>query len=129
MANTSRVTQRYYEDERGVESILTSPAMKAVLLAVVTEGKKHAESIAPRRTGDYASKFDTSVDERVDTGGKYPGRKRAQASLENTSEHALAVEFGTEPSISAGVYHPGSKAHRTLGKTQAAMRAAARGST
>lgn len=115
--NGSRVTQTYRRDEAGVVALLCGPEMRAALLAVVQEGKKHAEGIAPRQTGRYAGNFETST-EIVREGRN----KRAQANLENVTPYAASLEWGTAAGPGRG---GGAKPQRILGRTQEALRSKA----
>jgi hypothetical protein len=84
----------------GIGDMLTATWMQAAMRARAGAGKAHAESIAPRRTGEYARSF------RVTSGVRQGKTRRAFGRLESTDGKALHLEFGTED----------TPAHRTLGK-------------
>lgn len=113
----TRVRNRYVPDRKGVVGILTGNPMRGALSRVGQRGKKLAEGMAPVKTGKYKNSFEV----RLGTRGR-GARKRAVVTLKNTDSKAASVEFGTGPRISAGVFYPGTKGHRTLGRTQSALR-------
>jgi len=80
---------RYEPNYRGLGRLMTSKGMEAMLRRETHRGKQYAEVIAPRDTGDYASRF------RVASSSRGAGRwsDRAVSYLYNDSDHALAVEF------------------------------------
>lgn len=96
---------RYVPDEGGTRAIAVGPELQAACLAVAEEGKGYAETLAQqfRDTGEYAESFHVAPMSLVI--GRLP---RAGARLENTSDHAAAVEWGN-----ANVPNP----HRVLGRT------------
>lgn len=85
----ARNTVRYEPNFPGLGKIMTSRGMEAMLRTEAQKGRQYAEVIAPRDTGDYASKF------RVTSSSHGAGRwaDRAAGYLYNDSGHALAVEF------------------------------------
>lgn len=100
---------------KGILEVLNSSEVIAELEVSALLGKAFAETIAPvgehRRPGDdrYNEKFGTNKT-RVDIGGRFPGL-RAAVELENTSDHALAVEWG-DP-----IAQPTRKPDHVLGRT------------
>lgn len=97
----------------GFRKMANGPEIRAALAEVATKGKGIAEGLAQdfRITGDYADSFEVR-DETIQWQGRFSG-PRAAAQLVNTSDHAVAVEFGNEH-----VPHP----HHVLGRTAAALR-------
>jgi hypothetical protein len=101
--------RQHYTMGDDLGNIATSEGMRDALADLIKEAKTYAESISPVRSGDYAKSFKARVVKR----GR--GRKRRfHAILENTSAHALAVEFRDRN---------GKHPHRVMGRTQAHMRA------
>ena len=92
---------------RGIGEMLLSPAMQAEMLRRADLAKAYAEAIAPRRTGQFAASFETSV---VANGGHH--RDRACATLANTDPDGLVIELGAN----------GRPGHHTLVKALDAMR-------
>ena len=80
---------RYEPNFAGLGKVMTSKGMEAMLRNRTQVGRQYAEVIAPRDTGDYASKF------RVASATRGAGRwsDRAAAYLYNDSDHAVLVEF------------------------------------
>ena len=105
----------YEPDEAAWDRIVLSDGVLDACMAEAEKGLVYAQSIAPTRTGDYRSHF--KVEASTVTLPAYG--VRAAAELINDSDHAVPLEFGTEPSISAGSYHPGMRAQRILGETAA----------
>lgn len=84
--------------------LLRTPQMRALPLRVAADGAAFAQSISPRRTGDYASSFE------VEAGSvRVAGQQRPGARLVNTSAHAIPVEWGKH-------------GHHVLGRTLAELR-------
>jgi hypothetical protein len=99
----------YKPNDKGFAEFALSPEMRKILAEVAEKGKEYAETISEpfRKTGDYASKFGI-----VEASVKVTARDgaipwRAAAILENTSDHAAAVEVGNR----------GHKAHHVLART------------
>lgn len=65
----------------------TGTEIRAALLAVGGKALAYADSISPRRTGEYASSFKLVTASTI-----LANRWRAAVRLENTSGHALLVE-------------------------------------
>ncbi|ABS03202.1 hypothetical protein [Kineococcus radiotolerans] len=105
----------YEPDEAAWDRIVVSQSVLDACMAEATRGMAYAESISPQRTGDYRSHF--KVEASTVTLPAYG--VRAAAELSNDSDHAVPLEFGTQPSISAGSYRPGMRAQRILGETAA----------
>lgn len=103
----------YRRSPEGFRAIANSPEIHAALAEVAEKAKVFAEGLAQdfRRTGDYAGSF-AVVPVTVIWEGRYGG-PRAAARLENTSDHAAAVEWGNKND-----QHP----HRTLGRTADALK-------
>ena len=80
---------KYYPDFKGTGAVLSGPLMSAAVAKVASEGQRFAESISPRRTGEYARSFRV-----VTSTAQIDGQKRSIARIENTSDHATAVEWG-----------------------------------
>lgn len=82
----------YKSDPAGMAALVNSPGMGAAMVQAAEVGRRYAESIAPRDTGEYARSFQVRQ-ETVRFRGRFAGN-RAGAVLENTSDHAAAVEWG-----------------------------------
>lgn len=97
----------------GIQALAVSPEMSAVVGRIAERGKEIAEDLSQdfRRTGEYASSFETAVEIQRDPVGRHP-HERAVGLLRNTSDHAAAVEFGYEGRSG----DPGSSAHHVLGR-------------
>lgn len=101
----------YKPNNKGFQDCALGPEIRKSLLAIAENGKNYAESISQdfRQTGDYADSFQI-VEASVDIHANDRAIKfRAAARLENTSEHAAAVEFGNR----------GREAHHVLARTGA----------
>lgn len=86
---------RYEPDFAGLGHVMRSHEMRAMLERRALAGKRFAESIAPRDTGDYASSF------RVESSARGTGRwsDRAEARLINGSSHAALVEYANDDRV------------------------------
>lgn len=83
----SRYTHKY---KAFGDAVLRSPEMVGLMLARAEAIKARAIASAPRETGEYAASFNASAGI-----GKAAGKsRRAVGTVENTSDHAAAVEFG-----------------------------------
>lgn len=91
---------------RGIGDLLRSPQMQAEMLRRAEKIKGRAEATSPVETGEYAASWETS------SGIKYAKTSRAYARVTNTSDHAIAVEFGWK----------NTPRYRTLGKAIDAAR-------
>lgn len=107
------MSEEYQRSRRGFQEIANSPEIHAALEAVAKVAKTYAEGLAQdfRRTGDYADNFQI-VPLTVMWEGRFAG-PRAAVRLENTSDHAAAVEWGNRHD---------DQPHRTLGRTLDALR-------
>jgi len=83
---------RYQQNIRTTGRFMKGPRMRALVTRRAQEGARYAESISPRESGEYASRF------RVESG---VGEGRAEARIVNDSGHAVPVELK----------------HRVLGRT------------
>lgn len=90
--------------------LLQGPEMQALMADRIDKARAAAEGMAQdfRVTGDYAGSFQTEVKVEDTNSGR-----RAVGHLRNTSDHALAVEYGN------GRSH---KPHHVLGKSIDYMR-------
>lgn len=102
----------YKPNPEWIAKMAIGPEIRSVLREVAEKGQGIAEGLAQdfKITGDYAGSFQVR-DETIAWTGKYPG-PRAAEQLVNTSDHAVAVEFGNEH-----VPRP----HHVLGRTAAAL--------
>lgn len=107
------MSSEYQRSSAGWRAISNSPELHAALAEVAEKAKTIAEGLAQdfRRSGDYASSF-TVTPTTVLWEGRFSG-PRAAARLENTSDHAAAVEWGNRHS---------TESHRTLGRTLDALK-------
>jgi hypothetical protein len=109
-------------DSKGIAAIAVGPEVAAAVLAVVEKAKAIAEglSIDFVETGDYIGSFEASVEiQELPAAGRSPSHRAAVGLLVNTSDHAVAVEYGFKGRSDA----PTRKAHRVLGRTLAALEA------
>lgn len=74
----------YRPDRRATGRFMKGAQMKALMKQTAEEGAALARQDAPRRTGEYAASFTTSVG--VEEG-------RATGRVANTSDHAVMVEL------------------------------------
>lgn len=83
-------------DHDGINEIARSPGVRDALIDLALRAKADAEERSAdfTDTGDYVTHFEADSD-TIDWVGEYPGRRGA-AILKNTSDHALAVEFGNK---------------------------------
>lgn len=92
----------------GFREMAVSPEIAAAVLAIAEEGKAEAEGLSSDfiRTGDYIASFGVrpAITE-LRTG--FGSHAVATAILENTSDHAAAVEWGNSHD---------HRAHRVLGR-------------
>jgi hypothetical protein len=104
------VSDVYKRNPQGWREITNSPEIHAALAEVAEKAKAFAEGLAQdfRETGEYADSFVV-----VPTTVLWRRGPRAAVRLENTSDHAAAVEWGKN-----GDQHP----HRTLGRTLDALK-------
>jgi hypothetical protein len=81
---------KYRLDRKAFDAfVINSEPMRAELEDRAMRAGQFAEAIAPEETGEYKASFAV-------TSGLSGGvdRKRAWATLENYSDHAIEVEFG-----------------------------------
>lgn len=104
------MSAEYERSREGFQAIANSPELHAALAEVAEKGKVFAEALSQefRRTGDYAGSF-SIVPETV----LWRRGPRAAVRLENTSDHAAAVEWGNQHD---------HRPHRTLGRTLDALK-------
>jgi hypothetical protein len=102
----------FQADHDGINQIARQPEMRAALAEVAVKAKAIAVAMSEdfRDCGDYIRGFDID-DTTIDWVGEYPGR-RGCARLVNHSDHAAAVEWGSERN-----HHP----HHVLTRTLAAL--------
>jgi hypothetical protein len=89
-----------YEPPSAAEwhAIANGAEIRAALNSIAAKGQSFAESISPRRTGDYQTHWEIHQAEVP-----FGGRPRAAVELANTSDHAILVEL--------------VDGHRVLGRT------------
>jgi hypothetical protein len=75
--------------------VVNSQAMQALCVAMAEAGKAHAVSISPRSSRKHPHYADAFVVRKAKINDARGGR-RAGAILANTSDHAGAVEWGTD---------------------------------
>ena len=76
-------------DYEGFGELLQGPEMEAEMHAQAEAIRDRAVAIAPEVTGDYRRSFEVSSGVEATMTGR-----RAVARVTNTSDHALAVEYG-----------------------------------
>lgn len=86
---------RFEISARGLQALLTSPAMASAMVREAEGLRAAAEAAAPRRTGRLASSYTVEPVE-VETAYGRDGApvRRAAGRLSNQAPHALAIEFG-----------------------------------
>lgn len=89
------MTTRFEISARGLQALLTSPAMSSAMVREAQGLRAAAEAAAPRRTGRLASSYTVEPVE-VETAYARDGTpvRRAAGRLTNQAPHALALEFG-----------------------------------
>lgn len=109
------MARNYKPNDAGLRALLLGPEVRSVLRAQATKAMAVAQADAASfaDTGQYAASFQVT-----DTTTTIRGFPRAAARLENTSDHAAAVEWG---------YHgrqgsASTSAHRTLGRALDSLR-------
>lgn len=107
------MSDEYKRSRAGFLQIANSPELHTALAEVAEKAKTAAEVLAQdfRKTGNYADNFEV-VPLSVIWEGRFSG-PRAAVRLENTSDHAAAVEWGNKHD-----QHP----HRVLGRTLDALK-------
>ena len=111
---------------RGIQALLTSPAMSSAMVREAQGLRAAAEAAAPRRTGRLASSYTVEPVE-VETAYGRDGTpvRRAAGRLANTAPHALAIEFGHRAPDGAPV--PGAHTLGLLAGNRSARRKAGAG--
>lgn len=92
----------------GFRAMAVSPEIEAAVLAIATKGLAEAVTLSAEftKTGDYESSFNVRPTvSQLHT--QFGSHAVATAVLENTSDHAAAVEWGNAND---------HKAHRVLGR-------------
>jgi len=81
----------YTHDYDGFGAFLRGPGMQGAMRQVAGQIERRAKALAEphRKTGEYLDSFEIEV-------GLTADGERAQAVVRNTSDHAAAVEFGTQ---------------------------------
>lgn len=105
-------TGRYTKDAAGWNRYALGHEIHDITLDVADRGRVWAESESPVDRGRFASSWETSSGVE-----SYSGGPRAVAYLTNDAPYAATVEFGSEPSVVAGVFYPGNQAQRVLTRT------------
>lgn len=80
----------YRPDREGTGALMRSSGIAKHVANVAEDGRRFAEAIAPRQTGEYAERFRVESTE-VDLARE----RRAVAVLANDADHAAAVESKT----------------------------------
>lgn len=103
------MSRAYRPNNDAFAKMAIGPEVAAAVTAEAVRARGIAESLSEsfRKTGEYADSFEVSTTE--DT---VAGARRAAGRLENTSDHAAAVEWGNSRD---------SKAHHVLGHTLEAL--------
>ena len=111
---------------RGLQALLTSPAMASAMVREAQGLRAAAEAAAPRHTGRLASSYTVEPVE-VETAYGRDGApvRRAAGRLANTAPHALAIEFGHRAPDGAPV--PGAHTLGLLAGNRSARRKAGAG--
>ena len=117
---------RFEISARGLQALLTSPAMASAMVREAQGLRAAAEAAAPRRTGRLASSYTVEPVE-VETAYGRDGTpvRRAAGRLANTAPHALAIEFGHRAPDGAPV--PGAHTLGLLAGNRSARRKAGAG--
>lgn len=117
---------RFEISARGLQALLTSPAMASAMVREAQGLRAAAEAAAPRRTGRLASSYTVEPVEVTTAYGRdgVPVR-RAAGRLANTAPHALAIEFGHRAPDGAPV--PGAHTLGLLAGNRSARRKAGAG--
>jgi hypothetical protein len=79
-------------DYHGIGEMLCTPEMQAVMHAKAEKIADAARSIAPVSPATDGTHYRDSFE--VSSGVRTDGSRRAYGRVENTSDHAAAVEFG-----------------------------------
>lgn len=79
----------YTPDRSGLQKIGRSKIMGKAMQSAAERGRRYAEGVAPRRSGEYAGAFEV---EPAEVSYGRSNDRRAGAALVNKADHALAVE-------------------------------------
>lgn len=103
----------YKARSAGFKEIAVGPEVAAAVISIAAKGLAVAQGLAQpfRETGDYADSFNVHAD-IVPLRTRFGSHMVAAGVLENTSEHAAAVEWGNKDD---------SKAHHVLERTAEAL--------
>ena len=88
------VKSGWQADRAGIDALLNSPQLQAVMTASAQDLKAEAVRVAPRgKTSEYAESFkvEPAIVDVITRSGR---SSRAGAQLINTSGHAPALEWG-----------------------------------
>lgn len=111
---------RFIMDHEGFAAMAVGPEVASAVGAVAEEAKTIAESLSVDFvvSGDYIGAFEASVEiQELPAAGRSGAHSAAVGILINTSDHAVAVEYGFKGRSAA----PTRKAHRVLGRTLAIL--------
>lgn len=104
----------YRPDRRGIGQMMATPEMDALMMKTATDAIPYAEFIAPDAAPygiGYVDKFEVQGPHRR----RISGATRSTADLANTSDHAIAVEWGTDEGLDKnGRKHGRTPAHHVL---------------
>lgn len=112
----------FESDDEGMKAVLVSPAVGGFLLTMMKEGQAFAEAASAdfAVSGHYGESFETSLAiEELPAFGDSPAHPAAVATLKNTADYSLDVEYG---------YHARSgeesaTSHSVLRRTRSALHA------
>lgn len=110
----------FIPDFDGLAKILIGPEITESLGSITEKAKGIAEGLSADfvDTGEYEGSFVTEVAiQGLPPAGSSRAHLAAVGTLLNTSDHAVAVEYGFEGRSD----RPTKKAHRVLGRTLAAL--------
>lgn len=107
------MARAYRANDAGFRAIAVGPEIRKALAEIAEKGKGFAEAASAdfADSGDYGKSFEVTPVSVIWT-GEYPG-PRAAVQLQNTSDHAAAVEWGRGGRSAT----PTRTAHRVLGRT------------
>lgn len=110
----------YTPDHRGFAELAVGPELAAAVKAIAEEAKGIAEGLSSDFvvSGEYIGSFEASTEVReLPSAGRSPSHPAVVGILLNTSDHAVAVEYGYKGRSDA----PTRRAHRVFGRTLAAL--------
>lgn len=106
----------FKQDEAGIRALLNGPEVAAVLTTIAEKGKAIAIGLSTEfvDTGEYIASFNvrTETVRLPFSTTRSPAHEVVAAILENTADHAAAVEYGNRRD---------PKAHHVLGQTLDAL--------